>query len=335
MEKLGAAKETSFWWEIFDYIQVTVTISGCLANILTMVTLVKSAHRFSRLIKILLQHQSLVDACVCACATALILQPNMWLPGNMIGDHLVCYVWHSQAAYWGLVAVSSYNLVLIALERYLAICRPFAHTRCSECSRKSLAKYGVWLYAFCLFATHGCYILTRLTNGQCESTPAFEGEWVTPYFTALVIFTYIMTYLIPALTMMLLYSMLGHQLRKRKGNSELGQSKTIDRATEQLTKTAVTVTIIFILSVGYDLHYFLLGYNLHIIEYTIGSPVQKVGVFLSNLNSVVNPFVYASLMPIYRKCVIETICPSRAKTEESNITSLTLRDLRNSSATLA
>ncbi|ELU18362.1 hypothetical protein CAPTEDRAFT_185678 [Capitella teleta] len=329
-------KETSIWWSVFDYIQVTLTIAGFLANILTLVTLVKSARRFSRLIKILLQHQSLVDACVCACATALILQPSMWLPGNAFGDHFVCYIWHGQAAYWGLVTLSTYNLVLIALERYLAICRPFAHTRCSDYSRKKLATYGAWLYVFCLFLTHGTYIQTRLTDGQCKSEYAFDGKWTKLYFTSFVIFTYITTYLIPALTMALLYSLVAHQLRKRKENTELGKSKTIDRATDQLTKTAVTVTIIFILSVGYDLHFYLLGYN-HVIEYTFGSPEQKVGVFLSNLNSVANPLVYALLMPIYRKCVVETICPRRAKSEDADQASksTSLRDLSNSVSNIA
>ena len=33
------------------------------------------------------------------------------------------------------------------------------------------------------------------------------------------------------------------------------------------------------------------------------------GVWLAAFNSVANPFVYALLMPTYRKCVIDTFCP--------------------------
>ena len=34
-----------------------------------------------------------------------------------------------------------------------------------------------------------------------------------------------------------------------------------------------------------------------------------LGVWLAAFNSVANPFVYALLMPTYRKCVINTFCP--------------------------
>ena len=34
-------------------------------------------------------------------------------------------------------------------------------------------------------------------------------------------------------------------------------------------------------------------------------------------NSVANPFVYAILLPTYRKCVIRTFCPCAVKTKEA------------------
>ena len=34
---------------------------------------------------------------------------------------------------------------------------------------------------------------------------------------------------------------------------------------------------------------------------------------MSSFNSVANPFVYALLMPTYRKCVINTFCPCVTK----------------------
>ena len=45
--------------------------------------------------------------------------------------------------------------------------------------------------------------------------------------------------------------------------------------------------------------------------------LQKIGVFLSNLNSVANPFVYALLMPMYRRSVYLTFacCLPRRSTD--------------------
>ena len=52
--------------------------------------------------------------------------------------------------------------------------------------------------------------------------------------------------------------------------------RVIDTAASQLTKTAITVTGIFIVALGYDLWYYVLGYA-GIIEYKMNTPIQKIG----------------------------------------------------------
>ena len=53
-------------------------------------------------------------------------------------------------------------------------------------------------------------------------------------------------------------------------------SRVIDTAASQLTKTAITVTAIFIVALGYDSWYYLFGYS-GVIEYTFNTPVQIIG----------------------------------------------------------
>ena len=52
--------------------------------------------------------------------------------------------------------------------------------------------------------------------------------------------------------------------------------RVIDTAAKQLTKTAITVTAIFIVALGYDLWYYVLGYS-GVIEYKMNTPLQKLG----------------------------------------------------------
>ena len=52
--------------------------------------------------------------------------------------------------------------------------------------------------------------------------------------------------------------------------------RVIDTATAQLTKTAITVTAIFIVTMGYDSFYYVLGYT-GVLNYKMNSPVQKIG----------------------------------------------------------
>ena len=59
-------------------------------------------------------------------------------------------------------------------------------------------------------------------------------------------------------------------------------NRVIDTAASQLTKTAITVTAIFIVALGYDLWYYILG-HLGVTEYIYNSPKQKYGKYLSNM----------------------------------------------------
>ena len=58
--------------------------------------------------------------------------------------------------------------------------------------------------------------------------------------------------------------------------SSFCQTQTLNKATRELTKTAIIVTVIFIISLGYDLWYYILGYS-GVIEYKINSPLQVSG----------------------------------------------------------
>ena len=52
--------------------------------------------------------------------------------------------------------------------------------------------------------------------------------------------------------------------------------RVIDTAASQLTKTAVTVTAIFIVALGYDSWYYLLGYT-GATQYRFNTPIQIIG----------------------------------------------------------
>ena len=299
------------WSRVFDLVQLASTLTGFLANVLT-VTLHVSPAGFSRLILILFRHQSLVDSWVCAMASIVMLQPYNWLTGNRYFDLLVCHAWHGQAFYWGAVTLSTYNLVIISFERYMAVLHPFKHAKLADLTRKRLAFWFVFLYVLCLVITHGTYIQTRVEDGRCLNKYAFDGRIIKEYFFAFVIFTYVTTYFLPAVIMASVYSIISRKLHVRRHDKNLGQSNIVERAGSQVTKTAITVTIIFIVSIGYDLHYYLLGHT-GLAVYRLNTPYQKVGVFLSNLNSCANPFVYAILMPVFRLSMSRTFGCRRAR----------------------
>ena len=281
-----------------------MTLIGFMANMLTLITLYVSPNGFSTPILILFRHQSLVDSWVCAMTSVLILQPKHWLTGNKYIDILICYVWHSQAFYWEAVTLSTYNLVIISFERYVAVLHPFKYIHLAGISRKLVFLF-VFLYVLCFVVTCGAYVQIRLKDGECVNEYAFDDPIIVRFFFAFVIFIYVTVYFLPAITMATVYAIISRKLHTRKKDTSLGQSNLVDRAGAQVTKSAITVTIIFIVSIGYDTHYYVLGHT-GAVAYELNSPFQKVGVFLSNLNSCANPFVYAMFMPVFRRSMAQT-----------------------------
>ena len=62
-------------------------------------------------------------------------------------------------------------------------------------------------------------------------------------------------------------------LYRRTTHSNFTSSSVINAAAKQLTKTAIMVTIIFIVSLGFDMWYYILAYT-GVTTYVLGSPIQ-------------------------------------------------------------
>ena len=134
------------------------------------------------------------------------------------------------------------------------------------------------------------------------------------YFHSIVIFS--CDYLIPCLLFLILYGKILVTLKRRKRDeNNLGQSAIINCATNQLTKSALIVTIVFVLTVGPDnLLYLLSSYDA--TDYSTISILQKHTLFFSLLNSCANPVIYLCVLPSYRHGIFNLF---HRTTRESNL----------------
>ena len=117
--------------------------------------------------------------------------------------------------------------------------------------------------------------------------------------------------------------------RKRLNSSTMPCSSVLHDANSFMTKNGVTVTVIFILTMGYDRIYYVLA-KVGVASFVVNTPVQKVAVLLSAFNSVANPFVYILLVPAFRSSLRKTFhvpilrceihCNTNASTEHSSMT---------------
>ena len=306
------------WSITLNRFQLTLTCIGYVANMVTFITLVRNGRMFSPAICLLLKHQALLDSWASAMGTILLLQPPLWKTGNYNFDQAVCYLWHSRGAYWATIYMSVGNLVAIAVERYIAVCHPFKHNSFQGTPVRVIIAS---LYVASIIVLFPSYIQVRFEDGNCISEFLVHGKLGRDLFYAYSIVWLFCGYLLPALAFVFLYGRIIASLRHRRKYSHSGTSKDLKTVQAALTKSALVVTAVFMVTIGFDAWSYILGYT-GVTNYEFGTPVQKIGVFFAVCNSVVNPFVYLVLMPPFRDSLVMTIC-CRPKPDESDNNSAT------------
>ena len=297
------------WVRIFDTVQNSIAGLGFLLNMFTVITLTKNGSTFPKTINFLLRHQSVVDGIICIMAIIIITIPlDTTTTGLEVLDVFLCHFWFSQACYWAGIFISIANLLLISVERFLAICYPFAHKRLSTRHIKiTLIVVYIFDFAMQIFPV---YLTFHFTDGRCIQSPPFAPDKIGILMFFYSIYVFCIYWAIPCALFVILYGIVIYTLTKRNKQSTLGHSEVVAKASEQLTKTAIVVTVFFFVSIGYDLWYYALG-NWHVVAYINNSPEQKAGVFMAVLNSCANPVIYAAFMPAYRKSIHRTLFCSK------------------------
>ena len=293
--KLKGAEHVT-WVKVINIAHTTIASIGFTANMMTIVTIVRHGKEFSMAMRVLLTHQALVDGLACAMATAISLEPDMfWEVNYFVIDYILCLFWHSEAIYWAVIMVSIWNLVLMAVERYIAVLYPFASV-----NHKHI--FGTFVVVYVFFALHllvSGFLRTIYLFGKCGVTifPTFMYYWS---ITNLFVF-----YLIPMVCFVILYGRIVYTLRSRKRQGSAGQVDVIDAASATLLRMAIVVTSVFAVAIGYAQCYFTLV-STGIIPYGFISPQGKAAIVLNTCNVVANPFVYGFMLPAFRRSLKKT-----------------------------
>ena len=285
--------------------QYVMTIIGAIANLATLFILKEAGATFAPGYLLLLRNQAFLDFMVCTMGTFMMLQSPMWKIGNVAFDSFICHVWHGQLFYWIWVLSSIWNLIMVAFERFLAICHPFKHV---DLTIGRIWRLIILAYSIGIISNLICLAQVKMSAGTCVSEyaiPGKVGEWVFFVYGQFIWFIY---WLLPFILFCILYGKVLITLFARRDNSNFGESRVINSATSQMTKTAIAVTIIFVLSMSWDTWYYMLG-RLGLVSYIKNTLIQLIGLWLSAFNSVANPFVYFVLLPAFRKATLKTLLP--------------------------
>ena len=281
------SKEYFTWVKVIDIAHTTIASIGFTANMMTIVTIVRHGKEFSMAMRVLLTHQAVVDGLACAMATAISVEPEMfWKVNYFFIDYILCVFWHSEAIYWAVIMVSIWNLVLMAVERYIAVMYPF-----ESVNRKHTVGTFVVVYVFfVLYLLVSGFLRTIYFDGVCGIFVFLTFRY---YWSIVNMFVF---YLIPMVCFVVLYGRIVFTLRSRKCQRSAGQCDIIDAASANLLRMAIAVTSVFAVAIGYKQCYFTLVFT-GVIPYRPVAPQERTAIFLNTCNVVANPFLYGLMRP--------------------------------------
>ncbi len=242
---LAGTADIPQWSLVLDQVQIALSFTGVLANGATLITLLKHGHEFKATILLLFRHQSIIDCIICLFGVLLMMRPYHWLPGVPALDIFICQAWHGQQIYWAATFVSLWNLVVIASERYMAVCRPL---RYRELTHRRIFMSITGIYLLSILASSGAYFQTKMVNDTCVSGCYFSEETCQYFMPGFAISTFFTFWAFPCTLLVFLYGMVVRELRLRQKEGKFSQSRVIDSASKQLTRTGLSVSGIFFIS---------------------------------------------------------------------------------------
>ena len=164
-------------------------------------------------------------------------------------------------------------------------------------------------------------------NTTCSLDPFPKFEDYLVYYS---VWWFLIGYLLPVAYCIGLYTKIILTLKKRQEEMG-GENQILKIADKQLTKTAMAVTGVFIITMSWDAWFFILATAFPCtFTYEFHTPLQVMGVFFAALNSCANPFIYTAFLPAFRRSVKKTLkwrgaTKSEASTEILECTSMNVR----------
>ncbi|XP_038050822.1 beta-3 adrenergic receptor-like [Patiria miniata] len=224
----------------------------------------------------------------------------------------ICAMWESGYLQWGLFTASTFNLVVLTLERYLAIVFPFKYQALTYHKRAIAVIFaGIWVCGF-LFNGFGIY-LRYYEAGECVLNPVAHPE-------ALGVFIFACRFLVPFFVMLVVYVHIAVVLKKgagrvlpapaaagpSTGQAPEGQGESLMRARRNTFKTLMIVSTIFVICwAPSEVNFFL--FNLG-VEVDFNSPIFYIMIGLGALNCCLNPFIYAIKYKQFQKALKVVFC---------------------------
>lgn len=206
-----------------------------------------------------------------------------------LAGEVYCRLWLSGVLQWSMLVSSTYNLIMITIERYLMVVHPFHHKVAFTRKKAIIIMVAVWMIGIGYEFLSGIPT-TVVVDGVCIPFSNFPSpDWQKAYG----FITITVAFFVPTIVHPVLYGHMVVVMRKRAsnlGNQSSTDGQRLSRTQRNLLKTSAIITICFFLCWSWNqmaFFFFNLGVN-----YDMTSSFHLFTIIAVNFNCCINPFVY-------------------------------------------
>ncbi|XP_038069049.1 galanin receptor type 1-like [Patiria miniata] len=302
------------------------TLIACLAvlgNGMVITVMLLRRQVFSSFTNRLILHQSVIDciAGVVFFVWQVILQiaPKTVFFDGYISDQLICRFVNVDVFVWCMNVTSTYNLVVISLERFMATCHPVKHRNSLSTAKLKFAMGTAWAIGF-MYGSHFIFIF-EVNEGQCQPTEFETGLKVFEISATITI-----EYLVPMTILIYTYSRIIITLTKKSSNQMNGAWKVMNKAKKNVLLTTILIGIMFVLCwTPVEVLYLYKQ-----LSEDWSTPLTDPFISLVACNMLVNPVIYCFKYEKFRselsKLVLERC--RRNRVEDGNTISMSAASSR-------
>ncbi|XP_054768529.2 QRFP-like peptide receptor [Lytechinus pictus] len=226
------------------------------------------------------------------------------VPPTILGS-IYCKVLYPSLFFWLCIVASTYILMTMCIERYIAVVFPLYFNRIASKQKASVFVLCIWLVSFlqCLYTLFVYIYDDRI--GYCGTTiKSVAGNTARGYYAFLT------RLVIPVLIMIATQVMIarslhlqGKQFQTMVGGNGSTKMSFHQVARNRVIKMMLIVVLVYLFTwTPNQIAYFC--YNLGYISASYsGSSLQNILTVLGFINSFANPFIYAARSPDFRQAV--------------------------------